>query len=203
MKFKELSIVSKVVGTAAALAFALSANSALAATYTYDGVITVCNPALCPLVPIAVGDPVVGTINFPAEPGESFDLDVDPGTDTFTDYAFLVGGVIPVLYPAISGEPPELNGVYINGAGSIAPDGSLSGTLTGSFVGGTLGGLGTVLAIDLATGAFEVIAGGGTIAVASVEGAFSPAVIPVPAAAWLFGSALLGLVGVSRKKAKA
>ena len=29
---------------------------------------------------------------------------------------------------------------------------------------------------------------------------FAPSSVPVPAAAWLFGSALLGLVGVSRKK---
>ena len=31
--------------------------------------------------------------------------------------------------------------------------------------------------------------------------AFSPAAVPVPAAVWLFGSGLLGLVGVARRKA--
>ena len=31
----------------------------------------------------------------------------------------------------------------------------------------------------------------------------APSAVPVPAAAWLFGSGLLGLVGVARRKARA
>ena len=34
----------------------------------------------------------------------------------------------------------------------------------------------------------------------TIDYTFTPTVVPVPAAAWLFGSALLGLVGVSRKR---
>lgn len=44
--------------------------------------------------------------------------------------------------------------------------------------------------------------------VGSAFGTFSyaaavPASVPVPAAAWLFGSGLLGLIGVARRKARA
>ena len=37
----------------------------------------------------------------------------------------------------------------------------------------------------------------------SVSGAVPPAVIPVPAAVWLFGSGLVGLMGVARRRRKA
>ena len=35
-----------------------------------------------------------------------------------------------------------------------------------------------------------------------VSGSISPAVVPIPAAAWLFGSGLLGLIGMARRKKK-
>ncbi len=41
---------------------------------------------------------------------------------------------------------------------------------------------------------------GDGVNVSDLEWTITPAAVPVPAAAWLFGSALLGLAGISRKK---
>ncbi|HSH28376.1 MAG TPA: VPLPA-CTERM sorting domain-containing protein [Thiohalobacter sp.] len=41
---------------------------------------------------------------------------------------------------------------------------------------------------------------GGSSAVPSLVGTTAPAAVPVPAAVWLFGSGLLGLVGVARRR---
>jgi uncharacterized lipoprotein YmbA len=35
----------------------------------------------------------------------------------------------------------------------------------------------------------------------AILSAYQPAVVPVPAAVWLFGSGLLGLIGIARRKA--
>lgn len=50
-------------------------------------------------------------------------------------------------------------------------------------------------------GTGSVFADAGVLGTAS--GPFDVAAVPVPAAAWLFGSALFGLAGVARRKAKA
>ncbi len=170
---------------------ALIAGPASAATYNYSGTITDCNDAICSLVPVFTGDPVDGSITIDAGPGEAFIID-----DTFADFSFLVGGVIPVEYPEPGGD-----GVIMTGDGTLDANGDFaSGLLTGEFVGGTLGGLGGVVTIDLLTGAMEVTVGFGTVFVASVEGSFEQKVVPIPAAVWLMGSAMLGLVGLRRRK---
>lgn len=75
-------------------------------------------------------------------------------------------------------------------------------SFTASFVtanGGTVGGAEAALATGLANGRVyfnihtNVFPGG------EIRG--FPEIVPVPAAAWLFGSGLLGLVGVARRKA--
>ena len=54
--------------------------------------------------------------------------------------------------------------------------------------------------IDLGRSTYEIESGGQSGGF--VSGSISPAVVPIPAAAWLFGSGLLGLIGMARRKKK-
>jgi hypothetical protein len=59
----------------------------------------------------------------------------------------------------------------------------------------------TLTAVSSAEGEFAWIqkkAVGSEIIVSTSE--FPPAIVPIPAAAWLFGSGLLGLIGIARRK---
>lgn len=102
--------------------------------------------------------------------------------------------------------PPGAPAEFIEGTfdGSFDIGGGL---LTGTFVGLELSGLssqptlagalsytGGTLAGDLAGGSLELATAGN-----DVQGKLG-AVVPVPAAAWLFGSGLLGLFGIARRK---
>jgi len=102
--------------------------------------------------------------------------------------------------------PPGAPGALVDGT----YDGSFDiggGLLTGTFVGLSFSGLssqptlagalnytGGTLAGDLIGGSLELAIAGN-----DVQGKLG-AVVPVPAAAWLFGSGLLGLVGIARRK---
>ena len=58
-------------------------------------------------------------------------------------------------------------------------------------------------AFDL-TGSITILASndfGGTLFSVTLDNTAAPSLVPVPAAAWLFGSGLLGLVGLARRKA--
>ncbi len=48
-------------------------------------------------------------------------------------------------------------------------------------------------------GSFDLLCAG-TGCVSQIYSTFAPSAVPVPAAAWLFGSGLLGLVGIARRK---
>lgn len=64
----------------------------------------------------------------------------------------------------------------------------------------------TVLSVDVTTGAGTALVNYGGQGLGSANGsAFleEAAVVPVPAAVWLFGSGLLGLVGIARRKKSA
>ncbi len=83
---------------------------------------------------------------------------------------------------------------------------SLSVDTLGNIIGGAInlsastpnGGATGIISID-ATGAWSMELSGMNIA--SGQGQFAEvAAVPVPAAAWLFGSALIGLVGIRRKR---
>jgi hypothetical protein len=101
---------------------------------------------------------------------------------------------------------PDVPGTLVDGS----YDGSFDigdGLLTGTFVGLSLSGLssqptlagalnytGGTMAGDLAGGSLYLAIAGN-----NVQGKLG-AVVTVPAAAWLFGSGLLGLVGITRRK---
>ena len=57
----------------------------------------------------------------------------------------------------------------------------------------------TLLNLDFFNGSKWALGGTGTNHV-FISGGISPVTVPVPAAAWLFGSGLVGLMGVARKK---
>ena len=57
----------------------------------------------------------------------------------------------------------------------------------------------TLLNLDFFTGSKWALGGTGTNHV-FISGGISPVVVPVPAAVWLFGSGLLGLIGIARRK---
>jgi len=104
------------------------------------------------------------------------------------------------------------NGVYDLGIDTYRADiGSAipySDTLTGplpAFFGGGGGGpapmAATVNSIGLTTGPFPGIKGYFDIGTGNSIHITSVSAVPVPAAVWLFGSGLLGLIGVARRKA--
>ncbi len=103
------------------------------------------------------------------------------------------------------------NGVYDLGIDTYRADiGSAipySDTLTGPlpiFLGGGGGGpapmAATVNSIGLTTGPFPGVKGYFDIGTGNSIHITSVTPVPVPAAVWLFGSGLLGLIGVSRRK---
>ena len=100
-----------------------------------------------------------------------------------------------------SGAPEMINGSY---DGEFIVGGGL---LSGSFIGLKLGGLSSqpTLTGDLIiSGGSLMSSGTGRLELATagsnVVGKLG-AVVPVPAAIWLFGTGLIGLVGVARRKA--
>jgi len=105
----------------------------------------------------------------------AWDSNVDVGIDLY-EGTFTVGGGL------LSGSFTELMLIDLTG-GSYLFEGDVvytSGSLKGSLDGGRIEGsfTGTVVTAEL-----------------------GPVVVPVPAAVWLFGSGLLGLVGIARRKA--
>jgi hypothetical protein len=100
------------------------------------------------------------------------------------------------------------NGVVWNSTGSYVTSGAgadiigtiLAHTYVSTGANSTLRGTGTSCGgAYSATGAVTVGAGSVTGGV-GCSGSTPPPAVPLPAAAWLFGSALLGLVGVARRK---
>jgi len=99
---------------------------------------------------------------------------------------------------------------------TVNTSGLFSGLFTGSFTVGTLLS-GTFDNLDVSTFDFfgdVTYTGGslqGNLTTGFIDGVFSGssmvaklgevAVVPVPAAAWLFGSGLIGLIGIARRKA--
>lgn len=119
-----------------------------------------------------------------------------------------------------TGDPVDIPDVSFSLASTGMFDGAqgfFSGTFdAGSLLSGTFSSL-YVLSLGGANGQFggDVVYTGGTLmgnlTGGRIEGTFtgsslvaklgSVAVVPVPAAAWLFGSGLIGLIGIARRKA--
>lgn len=158
---------------------------AQAATWLYSGAISDCNEPLCELVPLVVGDPVNGQLSIDVGANDSFLI--PPG---FSDFEFNIG--------AFSIDPVNLD--FSGSTGTTDANGDFaSGVLNGVIVGGQLAGLGGAFVVDLVSGDVQLTVANGTVFVTSVAGSFTLQPVPVPAAVWLFGSAILGLAGLTRR----
>ena len=97
---------------------------------------------------------------------------------------------------------PEEIAIAVSGGGNFKATGNLGMlTLTGSdhfiLAVSTDGGAnwsGNTGIVDVGANSYNVVFSNGTVVEVDVQ------VIPVPAAVWLFGSGLLGLVGIARRK---
>ncbi len=93
---------------------------------------------------------------------------------------FSIGpGVNYTGFNSVTSNPPAVNGGTQTTFGIFAANMNLAAAFSGTFTG---------VQLDISNGS----------AVPSLVG--TVAVVPVPAAVWLFGSGLLGLVGVARRK---
>jgi hypothetical protein len=115
-----------------------------------------------------------GTVDFSAVPGNSFT--VTAGSFTFTEADDITGGSYPNL---------ELN------AGAFVEFNFLA----------NIGGFGF---FDSQLGYFDGDDDNfGTMSGVWTDFTMTPVVVPVPAAVWLFGTGLLGLVGIARRRSVA
>lgn len=118
----------------------------------------------------------------------SGDLSFAFGTPvTMTDFQFNPLSPVGVAVWSVGGFSFNMDAISINTQNSSNL--SLSGT-------GVVSGNG----FDATAGTWEFTAQGSQSA-AFTWSSSSVAAVPVPAAVWLFGSALLGLIGIARKKA--
>lgn len=143
--------------------------------------------------------------------GNGFTSNVDGGGVNFS----YDSSVLNILAVSIDGSVWDFGGTGIstgtidNGAGSV--DGIMMntfGNVTGNFVVATVQfqamGIGTS-GLDLSEFLLNPWASGGSLLNPDFLGgsltvSAPSAVVPVPAAAWLFGSGLLGLIGMARRK---
>lgn len=88
------------------------------------------------------------------------------------------------------------NGLTINHAVSEL-NGGVEFSIAGLYASGTIASFPQALTIDFRAGAAEATSWGEDSAVLSIQA------VPVPAAAWLFGSGLVGLVAFARKRQQA
>ncbi len=131
---------------------------------------------------------------------------ITPATFTLTASA----PQIPFVknYPAVIAINPGIT--YFNGSFSIGYSGNLGSLLTGSFTHLAIqdfgNGLGSIFGnITYTGGSYQ-----GNLSVGRLEGSImgtaiiatlgSVSTVPIPAAIWLFGSGLLGLIGIARRK---
>ena len=184
---------SRLIGALCASVFGfitMSSHATVVANYT--GVINNCG-SFCNNFGVFDGDTITGQITLGIGSPQS-GYAYNPLTDSFF---FDIAGIFGV-------DPSQL--VVAGFVDTDASGNFVSGNLVGEFIypGTDLDQLGGgVGVIGLATGTFAIHYGpwgsGGLLADSS--GTFTPAVVPIPAAVWLFGSGLLGLIGVARKKA--
>ncbi len=180
--------------TFTSLALALIATvslSANAATLTYSGEVTGATGAFVALTPL--GTPVGGPISVD-------DAALAAGSIGIADILSIDVNVGGFCFATGTGD--------CGGMGTLVPITSIdTAMITGTS--GTLGGSFSVTAFsptfmvsipivfDLDAGTFS--ADGGALGTVSGIGSLEAAPVPVPAAVWLFGSALLGMMGIRRR----
>jgi hypothetical protein len=122
-------------------------------------------------------------------------INVDAGDGNgFQPYGTVDASVIPGGLPFLAGQDGHITGAPTQTTAGLVVDDSGNGTLGGLWNGGFL---------DVPGGwnsAASSLTLFGNTAGFFLEGTVSPSAVPVPAAAWLFGSALVGLAGIGRKR---
>ena len=111
------------------------------------------------------------------------------------------GGIVDTLAYANSGNAHVANafGQPVNAGFNKVDTSNLYATaITGSGVFGS--GLAEIDLKNLQAGFYTIFVGGANAALKGGDINVSVAAVPVPGAVWLFGSALMGLVGAQRKK---
>ena len=146
--------------------------------------------------------------------GQAFGFALDPNVPVSADVNLVNGGAFTV---GASSAQAQWGGVYfplgeLNAANEVCNGTNNSGC--GFSMTGTINNVGTDGSFDFILrgqhniSPWEDTAGGnasasgfaGWTAQFQVAGHFTPTAVPVPAAVWLFGSGLVGLVGVARRK---
>ena len=158
--------------------------------------------------PISDSAPTGGSVNFSFEGSDfemvdgAFDLNWDTSVLTYNgDFAF-DAGLTPrdSFFDTIIEAPGQLSIGWTTGFGPALVFGATPRTI-GSLSFTMIGGPGSSSTLTLSDSALVSFndASGAPIAMNYVDGvATNP--VPVPAAVWLFGSGLIGLVGVARRK---
>lgn len=202
-------MLKKITVAAIVLAGLTGMTAANAALYSYSGVVTLCTGTCASFASLDLGATLTGTIDIDVAPSGAF-VDADVGAFSFQ----IFNPALPVSGPI--GDPVNDNPLILDSGLGIAASNGTAGTtdLFNEINGGQMlleflippfSSNGAFVVFDLSTGngqvcLFYATAGcipGATEAL-KFEGAFS--LVPIPAAAWLFGSALLGLVGLRRRK---
>lgn len=167
----------------------LSAANANAATWDYTGTVDSCD-SLCSSLGIFIGDSVTGFITLDTVSPQTGYVYGSSPTDNFS---FDIAGLFiadPSFYAFLGG----------------TADTDASGKFTAGFLEGVFSSVSTIPSfnstLDLAGGEFAINFPGSFSPLATSQGSFTPQVVPLPAAAWLFISALGGLVVAKRKQLK-
>lgn len=174
--------------------FGAMTMTAQAAVINYEGAVTTTTGAMIGLIPPPL-PAMDGFIEYDdtaiagglAGPGDILGMQVNIGAICVAiDVAGCAPGTIATPITMISAAAVTFDALGNPTGGSMTAVGNLTTPIT----------LTLPVIFDLTAGTWS--ADGGFFG--TVGGTFAPAVIPVPAAAWLFGSALLGLAGVGRKR---
>jgi hypothetical protein len=185
-----------------------AAGSANAALYNYSGVVTLCTGTCASFAALDLGSTLNGTFDINTTPGGSF------GDGEVNGFNVLVFN--PALPPSGPvGDPVNDNPLVLDsGLGVAASNGTSGTTDAGNQINGgqmlleflvpPFSSNGAYVIFDLSTGNGQVClfyATAGCIPGATealrFEGEFS--LVPIPGAVWLFGSALLGFMGLRRR----
>ena len=220
---------NKLTLLAAAIAVSTASVSAQAATYEYSGNVTECYVHFggmidaCGQLGVVIGDSltvafetlVVGSVDTtdvygsgtfvpPGGPyaGQTLPRNPDDGARFFIADPTTGAFKLPMIYNGTS----DVGGSGVSDTTGLTVDGTdvTGGTLTFTSAAGT--GQQATLAVDFDAMTWVAYMGVGATGVGAnyAVGAgnlTAPSAVPVPAAAWLFGSALVGLAGVGRKRA--